>query len=377
MSKPKDIFISYNSDDEEFVEKFYDELIDYGFFVWFDRQSIITGDEWVENIKKGMRECSLVIVCIGKPIEDKGFQIDEIFVAKIRFYCKQSSIFPAKIHGYIHDHGNEKRIQCLFKKIQIHSNQIKYVLTKFDVRSIYQKLHKKNIKQSKKICEKKLRELFVKINYNSYREYIKKTINDKISTFVIIGNDMVFKFHEELTKELLGLDQIKSNKIYIAIGEKISSNIILKKLYKNDNFDYLFFKPKINQLINRIKTKGEYVFISFHIESETNITSVKKECDKFLKNFEKVIKFNSIRLFFSLFIEFNPGSIFDKILPFKQFNFYKNDFISLDEEECNTEKCLQELINRKKIFDKHVLKNSVVLFEELNKLICNQEEIFQ
>lgn len=72
--KPLHIFLSYAHADVDDVRKLYEYLIDKGFDVWFDEESLIPGQDWRLEIENGLYNADIVIVCLSDTsVNKEGF----------------------------------------------------------------------------------------------------------------------------------------------------------------------------------------------------------------------------------------------------------------------------------------------------------------
>jgi hypothetical protein len=60
------VFLSYSRSDAQIVDKIADDLQKEGFDLWFDRQNLVTGENWQVQIEKAITESSFIIVFISK-----------------------------------------------------------------------------------------------------------------------------------------------------------------------------------------------------------------------------------------------------------------------------------------------------------------------
>jgi hypothetical protein len=66
------VFISYSSEDREKVIKLVDELRKQGNIeVWFDMDEILPGDDFFEEMKKGIERCDKFIICLSPHFDEK------------------------------------------------------------------------------------------------------------------------------------------------------------------------------------------------------------------------------------------------------------------------------------------------------------------
>ena len=59
------IFISYSHDDDETVTKLAQHLEEEGFCIWIDYENI-RGQYFSDDIKNGIRECTIFLQCLSK-----------------------------------------------------------------------------------------------------------------------------------------------------------------------------------------------------------------------------------------------------------------------------------------------------------------------
>lgn len=80
--RPMQIFLSYASEDVKKVSSLYKRLIKDGHSVWFDRESIIPGQDWQAEIRRAVKLSDVAIVCFSeKTITKEGYVQKEIRMA--------------------------------------------------------------------------------------------------------------------------------------------------------------------------------------------------------------------------------------------------------------------------------------------------------
>ena len=62
---PLRLFLSYISEDLKIVQPLYKRLIKDGYDVWFDKVSILPGQDWQEEIRRAVKSADVVIVCLS------------------------------------------------------------------------------------------------------------------------------------------------------------------------------------------------------------------------------------------------------------------------------------------------------------------------
>ncbi|UCE06838.1 MAG: toll/interleukin-1 receptor domain-containing protein [bacterium] len=60
--KLKKIFLFYAHIDLGYAKKLYDDLKRYGLEIWFDKQSLLPGQDWEKGIRKAIRESDFFTV---------------------------------------------------------------------------------------------------------------------------------------------------------------------------------------------------------------------------------------------------------------------------------------------------------------------------
>ncbi len=89
------IFISYSRNDEKFAAQLKLLLEEANFSVWIDKSAIKPGSRWIESVKKGIEESSVVIV-LDSPHSQMSENVEcEILYAK----KKNKIILPVLLNG--------------------------------------------------------------------------------------------------------------------------------------------------------------------------------------------------------------------------------------------------------------------------------------
>jgi len=88
------LFISYSRKDEDEAKKVYDDLTRVGLRIWFDRESLLPGQDWECEIKRAIRGSDFVILLLSNNSVDKrGYFQKEVHLA----YEAYKSIPPGHI----------------------------------------------------------------------------------------------------------------------------------------------------------------------------------------------------------------------------------------------------------------------------------------
>ena len=71
------MFISYVREDEDKVEKLYQELRDADFQPWMAKKDLFGGQKWWVSIQEAIRRSDFFLVCLSTNSVDKGGHIEE------------------------------------------------------------------------------------------------------------------------------------------------------------------------------------------------------------------------------------------------------------------------------------------------------------
>ena len=91
------IFLSYAHIDLGSAKKIYDDLKRYGLEIWFDKESLLPGQDWEKEIRKAIRECDYFIALLSeKCLSKRGFVHSELkfsFEIVERYFPSDTGIF--------------------------------------------------------------------------------------------------------------------------------------------------------------------------------------------------------------------------------------------------------------------------------------------
>ena len=95
------IFLCHGSEDKAAVRELYGRLKNDGAKPWFDEEDILPGQDWEREIRKAVRSCDVVLVCLSKSsVNRAGYLQKEIrFVLEVAEEKPQGTIFliPARL----------------------------------------------------------------------------------------------------------------------------------------------------------------------------------------------------------------------------------------------------------------------------------------
>ena len=428
MNMEKEIFISYNSNNFNFVKDIYEELKKNGQLVWFDKHDIKPSDIWLKNLKKAIRECILVLIYIENEIGP--FQENEICIAIIREVCQQCRIMQVKNTEFEDEDNNNEILVYLnnfqfikltpkFKTNATEKTKLNHDLNSalHDIRKLLEQKKNEIILGIKtKLCEKELRDYLTRIDFVEFKKYKEhlEMVRDAFTarkeflyTFSIIGNNQVFEVHKAIIEKIFG--QIKIYEVFTeqtyqsAIDLKNNERRDYKIIYLNTIWGQLGSragltchknddqrKKIIEGIINKKENLDTTVCISVTVESKSsNLMYIKNACDSFAYDLNNIAKRNDKPIIFFLCVK---GEIANNDLAYcykPQYEFRclnindlgtteikKND--DLGTTEIKKEKYYDyiRLCCLKKIIQFIRSNNSETLLEELNQLICKKEEIY-
>jgi CheY-like chemotaxis protein len=76
------VFLSYSRADETHAERLYKQLTEYGLDVWFDKESLLPGQSWEEEIRQEIQRSDYVILLLSKKsVGKRGFFQKEVRLA--------------------------------------------------------------------------------------------------------------------------------------------------------------------------------------------------------------------------------------------------------------------------------------------------------
>ena len=91
------VFLSYAHIDLGYAKKIYDDLKRYGLEIWFDKESLLPGQDWEKEIKKAIRESDFFIALLSdKCLSKRGFVHSELkfsFEIVAKYFPEDTGIF--------------------------------------------------------------------------------------------------------------------------------------------------------------------------------------------------------------------------------------------------------------------------------------------
>ncbi len=76
------LFISYSHRDDELVYRFSESLLERGYDLWIDKHSIRVGEQWIEEIKNGIKEAAYMLLVVTENSGQSDYVKKEIAHAK-------------------------------------------------------------------------------------------------------------------------------------------------------------------------------------------------------------------------------------------------------------------------------------------------------
>jgi len=82
QTDPLNVFLCHAKEDKESVLDLYDKLKNCGVNPWVDERDILPGQDWEFEIRKALRECHVVLVCLSnQSVNKRGYVQKEIKIA--------------------------------------------------------------------------------------------------------------------------------------------------------------------------------------------------------------------------------------------------------------------------------------------------------
>ena len=82
LLKQLQIFLLYARSDEEVVRRLYHRLVKNGANAWLDREKILPGQGWEDEIRKAIHNSNIVLVCLSKKFNKQGgYRHEELRIA--------------------------------------------------------------------------------------------------------------------------------------------------------------------------------------------------------------------------------------------------------------------------------------------------------
>jgi hypothetical protein len=75
------VFLCHAHNDSVAVRDIYDRLLKDDVDVWLDKEKLLPGSEWEYEIRKAVREADVVVVCLSKNFNQRGFRQKEVRLA--------------------------------------------------------------------------------------------------------------------------------------------------------------------------------------------------------------------------------------------------------------------------------------------------------
>lgn len=79
--RPLKVFLCHAHADRDPVRKLYTRLTKDGVDAWLDKEKLLPGQDWEYEIRKGVREADVVVVCLSKQFNQAGFRQKEVRLA--------------------------------------------------------------------------------------------------------------------------------------------------------------------------------------------------------------------------------------------------------------------------------------------------------
>ena len=79
--RPLKVFLSHAHSDADAVRALYDRLTADGIDTWLDKEKLLPGQDWELEIRRAVREADVVVVCLSKVFNQRGYRQKEVRIA--------------------------------------------------------------------------------------------------------------------------------------------------------------------------------------------------------------------------------------------------------------------------------------------------------
>jgi TIR domain len=79
--RPLKVFLCHAHADRDAVRGLYTRLTKDGVDAWLDKEKLLPGQDWELEIRKAVREADVVVVCLSKQFNQRGFRQKEVRLA--------------------------------------------------------------------------------------------------------------------------------------------------------------------------------------------------------------------------------------------------------------------------------------------------------
>lgn len=206
------VFICFAAEDRyDIAEPIVYHLKNYGIDVWYDRQSLLLGDNRIEkNLNEGAGECTYAITIISHNTKDSVCTMEELSIINSRYKKNGVIVFPILYEIKPNEIPNELNWikQIIFKEVNRSSgtrdicNHIACKITG-DILSRY---NYRSVKEILRICPKELPNIVMEL-INSYYLVDENNLNCRVTllyaiylTIVNYHNDQNNSLHNLITK---------------------------------------------------------------------------------------------------------------------------------------------------------------------------------
>jgi formylglycine-generating enzyme required for sulfatase activity len=79
--RPLKVFLCHAHSDKDAVKALYTHLTNDGVDAWLDKEKLLPGTDWENEIRRAVRESDVVVVCHSKQFNQRGFRQNEVKIA--------------------------------------------------------------------------------------------------------------------------------------------------------------------------------------------------------------------------------------------------------------------------------------------------------
>ena len=94
LKKASKVFLCHSHHDQRIVHDLWSRLKKNGINVWLDRESLLPGQDWEQEIRKTILKSDAVIVCLSRRFNNpRGFRHEEVRVALQKAQSLDGKVF--------------------------------------------------------------------------------------------------------------------------------------------------------------------------------------------------------------------------------------------------------------------------------------------
>ncbi|MEM9274522.1 MAG: toll/interleukin-1 receptor domain-containing protein [Cyanobacteria bacterium P01_F01_bin.143] len=110
---PKEVFLSYSSQDEKFVSELVSVLIRHGIPVWYSKTNILGAYQWHDEIGKALNRCDWFLIVLSLK------SIESMWVKRELMFALQQKRYEGKIVPLLSESCDYEKLSWVLPSFQI------------------------------------------------------------------------------------------------------------------------------------------------------------------------------------------------------------------------------------------------------------------